>query len=152
MCRIRAFNARRSDKYKGKIKVFQSHKDRDDDREVAMKPGRAISLMFPELDHKTLIGITDGFLQRFAPRKLTVHESTEPAKFYLAYAGEQSENENINTTWARKHMAHSCMRYDFNHLEVHPAEVYASGDFKIIYVLDQDDLVAGRCVVATHLG
>jgi hypothetical protein len=151
MCRIRAFNARRSDKYKGKIKVFQSHKDRDDNREVAMKPGRAISLMFPELDHKTLIGITDGFLQRFAPRKLTVHESTEPAKFYLAYAGEQSENENVNTTWSRKHMAHSCMRYDFDHLQVHPAEVYASGDFKIIYVLDQNDLVAGRCVVATHL-
>ncbi len=148
--RLRAFNARRSRQYKGKITVFQSHKDRDDNREVAMKPGRAITLMFPELDHKRLIGVTDAFLQRFAPRKLTVHQSTEPDKFRLAYSGEQSENENVDTSWGRKHMAHSCMRYEFDHLEVHPAEAYASGDFEIIYVLDQSDLVAGRCVVSIH--
>jgi len=149
--RLRAFNARRSRQYKGKITVFQSHKDRDDNREVAMKPGRAITLMFPELDHKRLIGVTDAFLQRFAPRKLTVHQSTEPDKFKLAYSGEQSENENVDTSWGRKHMAHSCMRYEFDHLSTHPVAAYASGDFEIVYTTDQDDRIASRCVVwMTH--
>jgi len=33
---------------------------------------------------------------------------------------------------------------------MHPAEAYASGDFTIVYALDQNDLVAGRCVVYTN--
>ena len=41
------------------------------------------------------------------------------------------------------------MRYDFDNLPMHPAEAYASGDFTIVYALDQNDLVAGRCVVYT---
>ena len=147
--RLRAFNARRSKQYKGKITVYQSHKDRDDGREVAMKPGRAMSLMFPELEHKTIIQLTDEFLQRFAPRVFTIHTSGDADKFKFAYSGEQSDSENINTTCWRKHLAHSCMRYEFEHLPMHPAEAYASGDFNIIYATDQDGLVAGRCVVYT---
>jgi hypothetical protein len=42
------------------------------------------------------------------------------------------------------------MRYDFDNLPMHPAEAYASGDFTIVYALDQNDLVAGRCVVYTN--
>jgi hypothetical protein len=145
--RLRAFNARRSKQYKGKITVYQSHKDRDDGREVAMKPGRAFSLMFPELEHKVIIQLTDEFLQRFAPRTFTVHTASDAESFKLAYAGVQSETENIHTSCWRKHLAHSCMRYDFEHLPMHPAEAYASGDFDIVYVTDEDGLIGGRCVV-----
>jgi len=145
--RLRAFNARRSKQYKGKITVYQSHKDRDDGREVAMKPGRAFGLMFPELEHKVIIQLTDEFLQRFAPRTFTIHTASDAESFKLAYAGVQSETENIHTSCWRKHLAHSCMRYDFEHLPMHPAEAYASGDFDIVYVTDEDGLIGGRCVV-----
>tara|TARA_R100000697_G_scaffold44713_2_gene57773 strand:- start:1006 stop:2631 length:1626 start_codon:yes stop_codon:yes gene_type:complete len=148
--RLRAFNCRRSQQYKGKITLYKCHKDLDDDRETAMRPARAIKLMFPELDHTSLNYITDEYLQKFAPRELGLHVSDSPDDFKLAYSGEQSNSENVQTTYKRKHMAHSCMRYEFSNLPQHPVEAYASGDFKIIYVLDQDGLVCSRCVVAVH--
>lgn len=148
--RLRAFNCRRSMQYKGKITLYKSHKDVDDNRETAMRPARAIKLMFPELDHNTLNEICDLYLQKFSPRELGLHVSESPDDFRLAYSGEQSASENIQTTYKRKHMAHSCMRYEFSNLPQHPAEAYASGDFKIIYVLDQDGLVCSRCVVAIN--
>jgi len=153
-CKIRyrlcAFGPRRSEKFHPKISVWQSLENRDNDRVTAMKPARAFSLMFPELDHKTIIQINDEYLQEFAPREFTIHVSKEAEHFKDAYAGKQSPNENIDTTPYRKHLAHSCMRYDFDHLPMHPAEAYASGDFTIVYALDQNDLVAGRCVVYTN--
>ena len=154
VCKIRyrlcAFGPRRSEKFHPKISVWQSLENRDNDRATAMKPARAIALMFPELDHKTIIHINDEYLQEFAPREFTIHVSKEAKHFKDAYAGVQSPNENIDTTPHRKHLAHSCMRYDFDHLPMHPAEAYASGDFTIVYALDQNDLVAGRCVVYTN--
>jgi len=153
-CKIRyrlcAFGPRRSEKFHPKISVWQSLEHRDNDRVTAMKPARAFSLMFPELDHKTIIQLNDQYLQEFAPREFTIHVSKEAEHFKDAYAGKQSPNENIDTTPYRKHLAHSCMRYDFDHLPMHPAEAYASGDFTIVYALDQNDLVAGRCVVYTN--
>ena len=153
-CKIRyrlcVFGPRRSEKFHPKISVWQSLEHRDTDRVTAMKPARAFALMFPELDHKSIIQLNDEYLQEFAPRDFTIHVSKEAKHFKDAYAGEQSPNENIDTTPFRKHLAHSCMRYDFDHLPMHPAEAYASGDFTIVYALDQNDLVAGRCVVYTN--
>ncbi len=152
-CKIRhrlcVFGPRRSEKFHPKISVWQSLEHRDNDRVTAMKPARAFALMFPELDHKAIIQLNDEYLQEFAPRDFTIHVSKEADDFRLAYAGEQSPNENIDTTPFRKHLAHSCMRYDFDNLPMHPAEAYASGDFTIVYATDQNDLVAGRCVVYT---
>jgi hypothetical protein len=148
--RLTAFGPRRSEKFHPKISVWQSLENRDSDRVTAMKPARALALMFPELDHKTIIQLNDQYLQEFAPREFTVHVSKEADDFRRAYAGEQSPNENIDTTPFRKHLAHSCMRYDFDNLPMHPAEAYASGDFTIVYALDQNNLVAGRCVVYTQ--
>ena len=148
--RLRAFQPRRSNLYFGKITLYQCQKDRDKNREVAMKPARALQLMFPELEHKSVINITDDFLREFAPRDFTLHTSKEADAFKLAYSGEQSPNENINTTQFRKSLSASCMRYDFDHLSCHPAEAYASGDFEIVYTTDQRGLVASRCVVYTN--
>ena len=145
--RLRAFGPRRSENFFGKIALWKCQKDRDDDKLTAMKPARAIKLMFPELDHKSLIKVTDLYLQEFAPRELTLHTSKDADKFAFAYAGEQSPSENICTTPSRKSMACSCMRYPFDHLSAHPATAYASGDFTIIYTTDQNNLVASRCVV-----
>lgn len=147
MQRLRAFDPRRSEKFFGKISLFKCHKDRDDDRRTAMKPARAISCMFPELPHKALIQIGDAYFKNFAPRNLTLHASKDADKFILAYAGDQSLSENIDHTTNRKSLANSCMRHSFGELSEHPASVYASGDFTIIYTLDEEGLVASRCVV-----
>lgn len=145
--RLRSFGPRRSKKFHPKISLWLSQQHRDEDSLTAMKPARAISRMFPELDHKQLIQVTDAYLQEFAPRDLTLFESFEAEDFKLAYAGKQSEYENIQTTGGRKSLASSCMRYDFDHLPRHPAEMYASGDFYIVYTKDQHGAIGSRCVV-----
>ena len=147
--RLRALGALRSEKFHPKITLWLSQEHRDNDRKTAMKPTRALSTLFPELDHKQLMQITDLYLQEFAPRDFTVHVSEEADDFRRAYAGDQSPTENILTTRTHKHSAHSCMRYEFENLPCHPATAYASGDFSIIFVTDQNNDIAGRCVVCT---
>ena len=147
--RLAAFAPRRSERFHPKITLWQTQEHRDTDRLTAMKPTRAFGLLFPELDHKQLMQMNDMYLQEFAPREFKVHVSTDAADFRRAYAGNQSATENIDTTRTRKHSAHSCMRYEFGHLPCHPATAYASGDFSIVFVTDQNGDVAGRCVVCT---
>lgn len=60
----------------------------------------------------------------------------------LLKSHEQSHNENIYTTWFRKHQAHCCMRCEFDHLRMHPAEAYAFGDFEVIYATDAQGRIA----------
>jgi len=146
--RMRCFSPRRSKRFAPKITMYQSARDRfEREREVAMKPARAFSLMFPELEHKQIIELTDMYLNRFATRKLFLKEGTDAADFVKAYSWTQAPTDNINTTYQRKSSASSCMRYDFDHLPVHPVSVYASGDFKILWSEDADGKIASRCVV-----
>ena len=146
--RLRCFAPRRSKRFAPKITMYQSARDRfEREREVAMKPARAFSMMFPELDHKQIIQLTDEYLNRFATRKLFLKEGTDAADFVKAYSWTQAPTDNINTTYQRKSSASSCMRYDFDHLPVHPVSVYASGDFKILWSEDADGKIASRCVV-----
>lgn len=147
--RLRALGARRSERFHPKITLWLSQEHRDTDRKTAMKPTRAFGVLFPELEHKQLMQINDLYLQEFAPREFKVHVSQEADDFRRAYAGNQSATENIDTTRTRKHSAHSCMRYEFGHLPCHPATAYASGDFSIVFVTDQNGDIAGRCVVCT---
>ena len=145
--RLRAFSPIRSKLSPGKISIYKDLGMRIQDRHTAMKPGRAFTAMFPEVDHKQVIMFVDSFLNTFAKRDLTLSVSKERKDFKLAYSGEQAPMENIETTWTRKSSASSCMRYDFEGLKCHPAEVYGSGDFEIITVFDSDKRIAARCVV-----
>ena len=146
--RLRCFAPRRSKRFAPKITMYQSARDRfEREREVAMKPARAFSMMFPELEHKQIIQLTDLYLNRFATRKLFLKEGTDAKDFVKAYSWTQAPTDNISTTYQRKSSASSCMRYDFDDLPVHPVSVYASGDFKILWSEDADGRIASRCVV-----
>ena len=145
--RLRAFSPIRSKLSPGKISIYKDLGMRIQDRHTAMKPGRAFTAMFPEVDHKQVIMFVDSFLNTFAKRDLTLSVSKEREDFNLAYSGAQAPMENIDTTWTRKSSSSSCMRYEFEHLKCHPAEVYASGDFEIVTVFDGDRRIAARCVV-----
>jgi len=152
--RLRAFSPIRSKVSPGKISIYRDLGMRIQDRHTMMKPGRAFTAMFPEVEHKQVIMFVDSFLNMFCKRELTLCVSKERKDFHLAYSGDQAPMENIDTTWTRKSSASSCMRYDFAHLKCHPAEAYASGDFEVITVFDSDMRVAARCVVyvAHHSG
>ena len=142
--RLLSMQPMRSQIAEGKVSIYQSLKDMHNDRQIAMKPGRAFSFMFPEFNHKQIIMMTDAFLKEFADRDLTLHQAKDAESFKRAYSHEQSHNENIYTTWFRKHLTHSCMRYEFDHLPMHPAEAYASGDFEVVYATDSHGRIAAR--------
>ena len=146
--RLRCFAPRRSKRFAPKITMYQSARDRfERNREVAMKPARAFSMMFPELEHKQVIELTDMYLNRFATRELFIREGADAKDFVKAYSWTQAPTDNINTTYQRKSSASSCMRYDFDHLPVHPVTAYASGDFQMLWTEDSDGKIASRCVV-----
>ena len=146
--RLRCFSPRRSKRFAPKITMYQSARDRfERDREVAMKPARAFAIMFPELDHKQIIQLTDQYLDRFAKRELFIREGSNAKDFVKAYSWEQAPTDNINTTYQRKSSASSCMRYSFDQLPVHPVTAYASGDFNMLWTEDKDGKIASRCVV-----
>ena len=145
--RLRAFAPIRSKLSPGKISIYKDLGMRIQDRHTVMKPGRAFTAIFPEVEHKQVILFVDSFLQKFAKRDLTLSVSQDRMDFKLAYSGGQAPMENIDTTWTRKSSSSSCMRYDFDRLKCHPAEVYASGDFEVITVFDSDKRIAARCVV-----
>ena len=142
--RLLSMQPMRSQIAEGKVSIYQSLKDMHNDRQIAMKPGRAFSFMFPEFEHKQIIMMTDEYLKEFADRDLTLHQAKDAESFKRAYSHEQSHNENIDTTWFRKHLAHSCMRYEFDHLPMHPAEAYAPGDFEVVYATDAHGRIAAR--------
>ena len=146
--RMRCFAPRRSKRFAPKITMYQSARDRfERDREVAMKPARAFAIMFPELDHKQIIQLTDQYLERFAKRELFIREGSDAKDFVKAYSGAQAPTDNVSTTYQRKSSASSCMRYSFDQLPVHPVTAYASGDFNMLWTEDKDGKIASRCVV-----
>tara|TARA_B100001093_G_scaffold439301_1_gene439159 strand:- start:2815 stop:4395 length:1581 start_codon:yes stop_codon:yes gene_type:complete len=147
--RLIAHVPQRSKEYKGKISLYQTNKARDQDKRIAMKPGRAIKYMFPELSDHAIEKLVDQFRHKFSEKVFTLHTSTEAIDFKSAYSHTQSEMENPETTWERKSLCCSCMRYEFDNLEAHPAEAYASGEFTIVYLKDSLNRIAGRCVVWT---
>lgn len=147
--RLHCFVPIRSKISAGKISIYKDLDMRLQDRQTVMKPGRAISMMFPELDHKQVILLGNDYLNKFRIRDLKLSTGSDRSDFKEAYAGSQAEVENIDTTCQRKSSASSCMRYDFSNLECHPVEAYASGDFIVVKVADTDGRIAGRCVVYT---
>ena len=142
------YKPRRSERFPGKITVYKDHQSYVDDKQTALKPGRAFSILFPYLDAAQIGIIVDSYRTKFSPRQFELHTSTQLEDFVWAYKHDHCKYEDPNTTGKRKSLASSCMRGDgFNHLDHHPAEFYASGDFMIVWLTTPDGFIGGRCVV-----
>ena len=80
----------------------------------------------------------------YFPRKYTLLVGSTREDFRHAYSHNQATYRDPRTTYARKSLAASCMRYS---RKPHPAEYYASGDFQIVWLEDDSGRIAGRVVV-----
>lgn len=142
------YRPRRSERFPGKITVYKDHQSYVDDKQTALRPGRAFSILFPYLDAAQIGIIVDSYRTRFSPRNFELHTSTQLEDFVWAYKHDHCKYEDPSTSMERKSLATSCMRGDgFNHLDHHPAEFYASGDFMIVWLTTPDGFIGGRCVV-----
>lgn len=149
--KLKVYGARRSEKFPGKITIYRNWEDFCRDREVAMKPGRALKHMFPDLDDKTIEVVVNKFRHKYGAKDYTLKVGREREDFRHAYNHDRAAYQDPKTTSSRKSLATSCMQ----HVEIFtneddsfsPTEVYASGDFHIVWAEDKDGLIAGRCVI-----
>jgi len=160
--RLQYFNPRRSEEFKGKISLYKNHvdamRDENGSRRVAMKVGRAFKSMFPNFSDAQIEILGDSFRAEMVTQTLTLKSGKSRADFEKAYGGALGRNENPDTGHYRKFLGNSCLRpsylySDDNHhkdtLPHHPCQAYASGDFTIYWVEQEDGNVCGRCVVLT---
>ena len=151
--RLAIFNPKPSQKVAGNIAIYHNKAQKLKGVPVTMKAGRAIRLMFPHLDDKQLALAVDEYRVQFPSYDYVVKESMEAKDFKHVYSHTMAPYENIYTTDSRKSLANSCMRGDrYHNMKTHPAEVYASGDFKIIWTELPDGRIGSRCVVYINEG
>ena len=147
--RICVFRPFRSQLKPGYISITQNREKFDSDKQTALKPGRAIKTMFPEMTDAEIEEVVDKFRHAFCDKDYIVKVGSDRTSFRHAYSHDQEAMQNPYTTSQRKSLANSCMRYSFDHLPCHPAEAFASGEFKILWVENQNGEIAARCVVGT---
>jgi hypothetical protein len=113
------------------------------------KPGRMLMRMFPWLASHQLEVLVDYYRETYITTSdaYTLYSGSKAGDFIRAYSHEQAPMANPNTTWWRKSSSSSCMRYDFEHLDVHPVACYASGDFTMLWTETSDGRIASRCVI-----
>lgn len=114
----------------------------------AMKIGRALRRMFPVLTDTEIDNLVDVVKSKLIEQEFTYHVSKEASAFKKAYSYTQADSQNMDTTWSKKHMSNSCMRYEFDNLPMHPCEAYASGDFEMHWLETPEGKIAARSVVA----
>ena len=146
--RLDCLNPFRSQIFVGKISITKSHEDRIRERETAMKVGKAIRMIFPELSDTALGQVVDKYNLQFGSKDFTLHKSNDPKVFASVYKEENhAPMGNPKTASFRKSIACSCMRYSFEKQSHHPAYVYGSGDFTLYYTKDSQGRTGSRCVV-----
>lgn len=116
---------------------------------VAMKTGRALKLMFPSLTDVEVEAITVELRNKLFPRNYLVKRGKSRLDFKTAYTGPKPDYEELDTSWRIKHIANSCMRHDFASQPSHPVEAYASGDFEIVWLENDQGQVFARCIVSS---
>lgn len=139
------------------LAIYESKDKFDRDIRLSGKPGRIIKRLLPFATESFCAAFADWFKEEFADIAYTVKESTEADCFALAYSGTQSKTTNPGLSFNNefklyaKSLSGSCMRHDKSDfrsgLPIHPSEVYASGDFKIVWAEDSKGYIAARCVV-----
>lgn len=135
-----------------KISLYLTAKDFKRSRRTSMKPGRAFKHMFDNEDPVTISGLTEEWIERSQPRNFTLKLGDTRADFRRAYCGVRAKPRNPQTTKYRKNLATSCMHTlkvhddDDGEGDMSPAEVFASGDFKVAWLETNEGHIAARVV------
>ena len=134
----------------GNVCISASRQKVDQNKETPMSPGRAFRAMFPDVHDRFISSLVSIFVEgEEKEQNLTISEGSEREDFKKVYTMPVAAMKNPDTTFMRKALSNSCMQKSFDHLKCHPTEAFASGDFKIIYVTNEDGHLASRVIVST---
>lgn len=130
----------------GGISLYRDVKDHKRGRRTTMKAGRAFRHMFRNATDTSISEVTEAYIEYFTPRSFTFHSGYKAADFEAAYEGDTAVCRNPRTTQVRKNLATSCMQ-GVTRDGYSVGEAYASGDFHIAWLEDDNGRIAGRVVV-----
>lgn len=130
------------------VEIYMNWNDLKRDRRTKIKVGRFLRMVLGKVPDAVIEQMTDNFNARFKKREFTVHRGSSKKDFAHAYTAEMADMLNPATDSARKSLANSCM-HEIEIQGMSPAEIYASGDFEIIWLQDEKGYLGGRVVVYT---
>lgn len=136
---------------------YESRAKYDAQRRTSAKPARAIKRAFPFLTETQCNAFAVWYKEEMTPVEYTICQGKTRESFYHAYCYDQSRANDVNYSLVPhdiKSLSSSCMRHtpDYWGLRAHPAESYASGDFKVIFAQDANGGIAARVVVCIAKG
>jgi len=136
---------------------YESRAKYDAQRRTSAKPARAIKRALPFLTETQCNAFAVWYKEEMTPVEYTICQGKTRESFYHAYCYDQSRANDVNYSLVPhdiKSLSSSCMRHtpDYWGLRAHPAESYASGDFKVIFAQDAKGGIAARVVVCIAKG
>ena len=137
------------------ISLYLNAKDAKRERRTTMKGGRAFKHMFNHLSDKQIAALAEAWIEESSPREFVLKVGGERKDFRKAYCGVRAQYRNPLTTSYRKSLATSCMhttKVADGDGDMSPAEVYASGDFKIAWLETLEGHIAARVVFSARVG
>lgn len=137
------------------LRYYATPQDAEKSRWTVAKPARALGKILGGL-------ITEKDKESFATwwaetitldvEGLQIKTCDQPETFAQVYTMPQAKGSDPRLGFDRKSLACSCMRYGFDHLPHHPAYVYGSGDFEIVWVENRKGELLGRYVASIKGG
>lgn len=146
---LKQLSPRKSKVNKEEIAYYDNSYKYAHDKLTRTNPGRFLKKVFPEADDKSVEGFSTYYSSEIAVDSsdyiLSIGTTREEFKnAFVNYVRGKPFDRDYNTT---KCIFDSCMRGSFSSLGCHPAEVYASGDFEVVTVLNKRGKTRARCVV-----
>lgn len=128
------------------VSFYSNPQDLERNRRTTTTFGRYLRKVAPQLSDAQIEACVDRYNKMYKKRDFVLKRGKSRSDFAHAYNGKQAEMLNPRTNSARKSLANSCMR-NMRIEGMSPAEVFASGDFEIIWIEDDKGLIGGRVVV-----
>ncbi len=134
------------------IQFYESKERANKEVITTIKPAKYIGKLMPWASDDYKAQFLAWFKDTFKPVEFTIIESKEESAFIEAYTGKPFGDKSPNHTdkhgFTIKSLTGSCMRKSFHALDKHPASVYASGDFSIVYAKENNTgHILARCIV-----
>ncbi len=136
------------------MSVYLSADDLEKGKRTSGKPAKILRKILPENPNINFEAFAVWFKETYflATQGLVFKSSKNRKDFAKVYTMKQASASDPRLGCSRKSLAASCMRYSFDHLICHPAEIYGSGDFEIVWIENSQEQLLARAVVCTRNG
>jgi hypothetical protein len=134
--------------------IYTCADDLERGRRTIGKPGKLLKKLAPIASDSDCAKFAEVFKDNYVTpmQGMVVKSGNMPKDFARVYTQKQAPKSDPRLGLEFKSLSASCMRYSFESLSGHPASIYGSGDFEIVWVENSAGELLARVVVATRKG